>query len=233
MFAYLVKSRFRLMLFPFLLAVNLLQAQDPDSWVVFPAEPAGQDTLNFRLFSGTATNPWQDIDALEVIFGFENLKLLGQTDSTVFLDSTSFLLDAGQFGGSYQVDTQQQEVHFSVWRTNGGLRTGHGYVASGSGIIIVIEDVGKRFEPGLVIKSLRAHLKPTLPAKLLHDPSGQSWFVLRAPQARLRLLDLNGRSLWEAGFEVGTHRLSLPMLPTGAHFWQLCLPGQPWQSLGR
>lgn len=216
---------FRGQVLPFLILLctaNLYAQQAPLTITEFaPGEP--EDALEHHVYYGDTQQPVDPVLYIEIVYEYGESPILGS--SHPYLSSGSWFTDDEGWDGSVSLDTSVREIEVVLYRTGYDEVGGEGLLVKVKGIIIDIDDIHKRQETTLTIKSLR--VSTTAGIRVYPNPAKDQVSVkgLGSPLLKVEIRDINGRQTPAPA--VHGDAIGVNHLPPGAYVLRF-LTGEGW-----
>ncbi len=153
-------------------------------------EDAREHDLNY----GISSNPVEAATSIQIVYDYGTSPILAS--STLSLTGGDWFTNDNNWEGSVSLDTVAREISVSLSRTDNVPVGGYGLLVTVGGIIIDIDDIHKRNDVELKLKSLRIN-SIAAPLVLYPNPAKDRIFVKGLEDAihSVEILDMQGKKI--------------------------------------
>lgn len=153
-----------------------------------------EDEREHELYYGDSTNPVEAVASIQIVYDYDDSPILAS--STLTLIGGDWFTDDNGWEGTVSLDTAAREISVSLSRTDNVPVGGYGLLVTVGGIIIDIDDIHKRNDVELKLKSLRIN-STSAPLVLYPNPAIDRIFVKGLEDAihSVEILDMQGKKI--------------------------------------
>lgn len=192
--------------------VSSLEGQTIEPMVVqVPESPNDLDSVDHHLYVGSLAEPLADVYAIEMVYNYTGYQIYDNTSCVLQYGDSSWFNDDGMGEGSITFDTTNRKITVYLTRPVSDPRSGYGFVVMVPDIVVVIEEIGKRYVSSLQLEKVNYKFSLLVRTISVKQGIGLDW---EFPITMGEVLMLNGKSLMtvkNASFST----LGIEGLPTG------------------